>query len=277
MIFAIGIIKKCGVADPIIAVLSNLPDDFSASPITLPIWGLACLLAVYFDFTGYSDMAIGLGLMAGIRLPVNFANPLAFKNPIEFWNLWHISLTRFFRDYFFNRMVIWSVRRAYPEYATMALLLFYFFVLGLWHGPTLNFLVFGLFSGILVIACSNLPKPRGRFAITCYAVVWHILVYSSFYFFFFDPSTITFSAEILPTFRQILVLFFCLVLSIVVPDGAYFLKLPGKQVYTNYLSETRRSLARILVHNQALLMPLLLVIALMMTSASSGSFIYFQF
>ena len=277
MIFSIGVIKKCGVADPIIGVLSTLPDDFSSSLLTLPIWGLACLLAVYFDFTGYSDMAIGLGLMAGIRLPVNFANPLAFKDPVEFWNLWHISLTRFFRDYLFNRMVIWSVRRDYPEITTMLIMVFYFFILGLWHGPTTNFLIFGLLNGLLVTACAVFPAPRGSLAIIGSSIIWHLLIYSSFYFFFFDPNTIAISIESLPTIKQTLILVFCLFLGMIVPDGVYFLKLPGKQGYTNYLFEARHSLAKVLVHNKALAAPLLLLIALMTTSTSTGSFIYFEF
>src|SRR5690606_1987755 len=100
-------------------------------------------LQLYFDFSGYSDMAIGLGAMFGIRLPVNFLSPYRARSIIEFWRCWHITLSRFLRDYLY--IPLGGGRRGLPRryvnlFITMGLG-------GLWHGAGWNFLVWGLLHG----------------------------------------------------------------------------------------------------------------------------------
>ena len=105
---------------------------------------LAYTLQIYFDFSGYSDMAIGLALLFGIRLPVNFRSPYQATSIIEFWRRWHITLSRFLRDYLYiplggNRL---GEQRRYINLLVTMLLG------GLWHGAGWNFLVWGGLHGI---------------------------------------------------------------------------------------------------------------------------------
>jgi hypothetical protein len=108
---------------------------------------LAYTLQLYFDFSGYSDMACGLSLMFGVRLPLNFYSPYKAVGVIEFWRRWHITLSRFLRDYLYiplggNRHGPW--RRHLNVLATMVLG-------GLWHGASWNFVLWGAAHGALLI------------------------------------------------------------------------------------------------------------------------------
>ena len=147
--FALGLCKKVIVADS----LNPLVESCFATPgdrMTFAIAWLGAItytLQLYFDFSGYSDMAIGLGRMLGFRLPENFARPYSSVTVTEFWRRWHMSLSRWFRDYVYiplggNRH---GARRTYRN-------LFIVFVLtGFWHGANWTYLVWGLYHGALLI------------------------------------------------------------------------------------------------------------------------------
>jgi D-alanyl-lipoteichoic acid acyltransferase DltB (MBOAT superfamily) len=106
---------------------------------------------IYFDFSGYTDIAIGMGRLLGFKLPENFNSPFLKPNLTQFWNNWHITLTQWFRAYFFNPVTraLRSGKKALPipviilitQLATMVLI-------GLWHGVTLNFVIWGLWHGL---------------------------------------------------------------------------------------------------------------------------------
>ena len=109
------------------------------------------LLYIYFNFSGYMDLMIGLGQLFGLRLPENFNHPFASSNFLDLWNRWHITLSEFFKFYLFNPLVAHLTRRiggkgrapylgALGYFAT-------FFVMGLWHGSTLPFVIYGLLLG----------------------------------------------------------------------------------------------------------------------------------
>lgn len=143
-IFAIGLAKKVLIADNL-APHASFVFDRADSLSFLTVWGgvLAYAFQLYFDFSGYSDMAIGLSRMFGIKLPLNFNSPYKAKNIIEFWRRWHITLSRFLRDYLYvplggNRKG--PVRRYANLMATMVLG-------GLWHGAGWNFIIWGGLHG----------------------------------------------------------------------------------------------------------------------------------
>lgn len=152
MIFAIGLFKKVVLADS----LSVFADDvfkwserteYEISPRDAWIGALAYSLQLYFDFSGYSDMAIGLGRMFGLRLPINFNSPYQATGIIDFWRRWHMTLTSFFRDYVYipmggNRR---GLRRQLP------FILIVFFLTGLWHGAGWTFVAWGFMHGLLVV------------------------------------------------------------------------------------------------------------------------------
>jgi alginate O-acetyltransferase complex protein AlgI len=108
---------------------------------------LAYAFQIYFDFSGYSDMAIGLGKMFGFDFPENFNYPYISKSIKEFWRRWHISLSSWFRDYVY--ISLGGNRRG--KYWTYVNLFIVFFVTGLWHGASWNFVVWGLFHGAFIV------------------------------------------------------------------------------------------------------------------------------
>ncbi len=107
-IFAVGLFKKVIVADSLASYASSVFDGVSngAMPSGAVAWlaTLAYTFQIYFDFSGYSDMAIGLGRMMGFDLPINFRSPYKSRNIIEFWRNWHMTLSRFLRDYLYIRL-----------------------------------------------------------------------------------------------------------------------------------------------------------------------------
>lgn len=110
-------------------------------------------LLIYFDFSGYSDMAIGMGRMFGFHFDENFDHPFASKSISEFWQRWHISLGSFFRDYLLY-LPIFGKRRQYLS------IFLVWFTTGLWHGASWNFVIWGLYFGIFVFAESKIGKKK---------------------------------------------------------------------------------------------------------------------
>lgn len=162
-IFTIGLAKKVLLADT--AALYATP-QFSAAAVgsTLSFseaWSaaLAYTMQLYFDFSGYSDMAIGAALLFGIRLPVNFNSPYKAVNIIDFWRRWHITLSRFLRDYLYiplggNRL---GAARRYTN------LLLTMLLGGLWHGANWTFVIWGGLHGLYLVvnhAWHNISQKR---------------------------------------------------------------------------------------------------------------------
>jgi alginate O-acetyltransferase complex protein AlgI len=187
--FVIGAVKKVLVADQFSASVAVVFDAGAAGThqgvLTAWLGAIAYTIQIYFDFSGYSDMAIGLGLMFGIRLPFNFNSPLKATSVIDFWNRWHMTLTRFLTAYIYNPIVIRRTRRLMkrgrkavikgvmppgPFITVLALpTLFTMFLAGAWHGAGLQFVVFGALHGVYLVAnhgWRNLRRAMGRPATT---------------------------------------------------------------------------------------------------------------
>ncbi len=185
-IFAAGLFKKVVIADNLAQFVSPVFAHLDAGGGVTTPWAwlatLAYTLQIYFDFSGYSDMAIGLALLFGIRLPVNFRSPYQATSIIEFWRRWHITLSRFLRDYLYiplggNRL---GEQRRYINLLVTMLLG------GLWHGAGWNFLVWGGLHGIYLsinhlwrgwrgskpeVSIAGLMLKGACWAITFFAVV----------------------------------------------------------------------------------------------------------
>jgi alginate O-acetyltransferase complex protein AlgI len=148
----IGLLKKFVVADLLAMIALNTANAAQVSSMGWA-WVLVYAYAfqIFFDFSGYTDIAIGMGLLMGIKLPENFNAPYLKPNLTQFWNNWHITLTQWFRAYFFNPLTraLRSAKKPTPvwlvilitQVATMILI-------GLWHGITLNFVLWGLWHGL---------------------------------------------------------------------------------------------------------------------------------
>jgi alginate O-acetyltransferase complex protein AlgI len=158
--FIIGLAKKVLIANVVAGpadAIFGLPfDQLSAGHAWL---GIICYtLQIYFDFSGYSDMAIGLGRMFGFTFPENFRWPYIADSVQDFWRRWHISLSTWFRDYLYvplggNRV---SPARTYVNLVTV------FFLCGLWHGASWNFVIWGLFHGTFLVIERLVSRRRVR-------------------------------------------------------------------------------------------------------------------
>jgi alginate O-acetyltransferase complex protein AlgI len=143
--FIIGLAKKLLLANTFAAVADTI---FNANPATYPaetawLGAVAYSLQIYFDFSGYSDMAIGLGKMVGFDFKENFNYPYSARSIQDFWRRWHISLSTWFRDYVYIPLGGNRVGRV----RTYVNLFIVFFVTGLWHGASWSFVVWGLYHG----------------------------------------------------------------------------------------------------------------------------------
>jgi alginate O-acetyltransferase complex protein AlgI len=160
--FIIGLAKKVLIAD-VLAIQVN--QIFGLSPLHLSsslawIGAIAYTFQIYFDFSGYTDMALGLARMFGFRLPENFNNPYVSKSITEFWRRWHITLSFWFRDYVFLRLAYATSRKLKKEnYAGIrADKIIYmiatsvtFLLCGFWHGAAWTFILWGVYQGIFLI------------------------------------------------------------------------------------------------------------------------------
>lgn len=176
--FALGLTKKVVIADS----LAPMVDACYATPAEDMTFAIAWLGAIgytvqlYFDFSGYSDMAIGLARMLGFRIPENFARPYSSVTVTEFWRRWHMSLSRWFRDYVY--IPLGGNRQGTAN--TYRNLTIIFVLTGFWHGAAWTFLVWGLYHGGLLVLerargwdqpPTTLPVVIGRRALTFLLVV----------------------------------------------------------------------------------------------------------
>ena len=148
--FTVGLSKKVLLANVCGLIIEELPSAAGASGMSvLGAWYISVLysLQLYFDFSGYSDMAIGMGRIFGFTYKENFNYPYISKSASEFWRRWHISLGSFFRDYVY--IPLGGNRRGRAR--TALNLAIVWALTGLWHGASWNFVIWGLYYGVLII------------------------------------------------------------------------------------------------------------------------------
>jgi alginate O-acetyltransferase complex protein AlgI len=190
IIFSLGLFKKTVLADtlglwvdPIFASVHK-----GSSPGFFLGWGtaFAYTLQIYFDFSGYSDMAIGIARMLGIVLPLNFFSPLRSASISELWRRWHMTLSRFVRVYVYQPLSIplarFAAQRGYGKWGAMTVSVFLpaflsMIIIGAWHGPSWTFVLFGAMQGAFIITDEiyavltrkkRRKKKDTRTAIFCY-------------------------------------------------------------------------------------------------------------
>lgn len=182
--FVIGLSKKVILADTLAKLVTSLTNMEVQTVVSLWVKATSDIVKLYLDFSGYTDMAIGLGLMIGIKIMENFDYPLSTYSVTSFWRKWHISLSSWFKDYiyiplggnrkgkfrkYFNIFVVW-------------------FLTGLWHGASWNFILWGLYFGtILVIEKRFFLKFFEKHKIIG-NMVTNILVVIGFVFFYNEKN-----------------------------------------------------------------------------------------
>ena len=272
--FVIGLSKK--------VLLANVLGEFSKSLITetvLSSWlkPIAYTLQIYFDFSGYSDMAIGLGLMFGFKFLENFNYPLIASSITDFWRRWHISLSSWFRDYVYiplggNRVnkIKW-IRNLFVVW----------FLTGFWHGANWNFIIWGLYFGIiLVIEKLFIGKYISKTKIFKYIYSIIIIVIS---FLIFNSNSIN---EILSSLKN---MFFINNLDLINKETIYYLKnylvliivaiISSTPLLKNIISKIKTTKYKVIID---ILEPITIIILLILSTAflideSFNPFLYFRF
>ncbi|MBQ6957791.1 MAG: MBOAT family protein [Bacteroidales bacterium] len=274
--FMVGLGKKVILANQ----LSEVSDQFLAGDLasltTAGAWVglLAFTLQIYFDFSGYSDMAIGIGRCLGFHFKENFDHPYCCNSITDFWRRWHISLGSFFRDYlyipmggnrrhqFFNILVVW-------------------FLTGMWHGASWNFILWGLYFG-LIVALEKYTILRWKvpaFVLHLYSLILVILGWGIFYYVDFSRMTTFFpvlfgQAESFTDFtvRSALTSRFWLWLAAIIcclPLGRWIQGLIGEK---HFLGRSVLAVLRIVVA-----VALLAVSVALLVGATNNPFIYTRF
>ena len=147
--FTVGLAKKLLLANTLGAVYTEIQSFGASKTTTIAAWlGIICYtLQIYFDFSGYSDMAIGLGRIFGFEFNENFNYPYIANSVTDFWRRWHISLSTWFKEYVY--IPLGGNRKKTPR--VILNLLIVWLLTGLWHGAAWNFIIWGLFYGVLLI------------------------------------------------------------------------------------------------------------------------------
>ena len=191
--FLIGLGKKVVMANQ----LSEISDQFLVGGLselsTTGAWiGIvAFTFQIYFDFSGYSDMAIGLGRMIGFHFNENFRHPYCCDTITDFWRRWHISLGSFFRDYVYIPM------GGNRQHQAMNILVVWFLT-GMWHGASWNFILWGVYFGIIVMVekytVLRIKDRLPRFLLHLYSLVLVVIGWGIFYFDDFGKMQVFFNS-----------------------------------------------------------------------------------
>ncbi|MBN2746296.1 MAG: MBOAT family protein [Bacteroidales bacterium] len=279
--FAIGLAKKVLIAN-VMAEQADLILDGSYSGLsTANAWLgiLAYTFQIYFDFSGYSDMAIGLGRMMGFRFPENFNSPYTAQNISEFWRRWHITLGGFMKDYLYIPLGGNKVSTKSRLYFNLWIV---FLLSGLWHGASWNFVIWGAFHGFFLILdrifLIKLLHKAGKipsviFTFFVVVISWTIfriqdfdmlLIYLKTMFSFHGDIDL----QLIPSFNLILV--FAVIFSFIV------ITKPGKRLENFfYLRESYSMRAHFGMITLSIIFFLLSVASI--TSSGFNPFIYFRF
>lgn len=151
----VGLAKKVIIANNLYAIVDQFFGQDISTLSTLGTWYTVIVYSmyVYFDFSGYSDIAIGLGRMFGFHFDENFKHPFACKTIAEFWQRWHISLGSFFRDYLLYVPIMGKNRKYFSLFLV-------WFCTGMWHGASWNFILWGLYFGFFIFFEQKLGKKK---------------------------------------------------------------------------------------------------------------------
>lgn len=196
-----GLFKKLVIADRlsiyVSAVLDNAGHHSGVSLFTASIF---YVFQMYADFSGYTDMALGVAKILGYDLMANFNRPLLAKSVTEFWRKWHISLSTWFADYFYNPIAI--AKRDWGNWGVVYAFLVTFIVLGFWHGANWTFIVFGLLQGLILMIEFFTRKQRKNFRkkipafLNNAAGIFFTVGYFAFSLIFFRAPNVTAAATI---------------------------------------------------------------------------------
>ena len=194
LLFTMGLFKKAVIADN----FARIADAGYASPETLSMFeGWLCSISysfqLYYDFSGYSDMAIASALLLGINIPINFNSPYQARSIVDFWRRWHITLSNFITTYLYTPIVR-SYKKLTFEKAMWATLIS-MLIAGLWHGAGWGFIIFGALHGIGLVVNQYRKKRKKKLPDL---LAWLLtFIYINFAFIFFRAHSLPDALEVL--------------------------------------------------------------------------------
>ena len=276
--FIIGLGKKVLIANSLSYMVKQIVDDDVSmiSPLVAWVGMIIFAVQIFFDFSGYTDMAIGVGKMLGFELPENFNYPYISRSITEFWRRWHITLSKWIKDYIFSPLAM--ELRYWGNTGIFISLVVTFIICGMWHGPTWNFIMWGTIQGVFLgfeelFLLKYLKRLRG------FAVLYVMFIILSCMVFFRTPDMSHafnyFAVMFSPAKEGALGLnaFFSTELSMILFFGILFcipLKLPER-------FRIGRKGSVINVINSALLIVVFMLSIMRLVSETYNPFIYFKF
>ncbi len=271
--FTIGLFKKVFFANNAGAVFASITAMDSISVANAWLALIAYAFQIYFDFSGYSDMAIGLGKMFGFDLLENFNYPYISQSISEFWRRWHISLSSWFKDYVY--IPLGGSRNGLGN--TIRNLAIVWFLTGLWHGASLNFVLWGVYFGLIIImekliglaVLKKLPRfIRHLYTLFLILIGWMIFAFDDFALmttfagYLFNLDNIIDEAFLFMIQSEGLFLLLCALVS--TPLVNYF--------YGRYINKSLKEPLSVV-----LVMAALLICTAYLVEASFNPFLYFRF
>jgi alginate O-acetyltransferase complex protein AlgI len=278
--FGLGLAKKVIIADtvaPLVDVIFQTPtSELNLGTAALGV--VAYAIQLYFDFSGYSDMALGLAMMFGIRLPENFDRPYASRSITEFWRRWHMSLSRWFRDYLYIPL---GGNRG-SKLQTYRNLIIVFLITGLWHGAAWTFIFWGAYHGTLLLL--ERIAGVGRGGNLKRSLVWQPVTIALVLFgwILFRSSTLSYAVGYILAFTRLslalpvevrLLLSPLVIMALLVGIGSVLL--PASWVTGRQLEDPAPLRNRLLrLGTAAVLLPAAIVLVV---ASGFSPFLYFQF
>ncbi len=277
-LFVMGLAKKVLVANTLGELCAIFGSSQDVSVAYVWLYAAAFTLQIYFDFSGYSDMAVGLGRIFGFNFPVNFRHPLAASSITDFWRRWHITLGSWFRDYVYIPMGGNRVSR--PRWIFNIAVVW--FLTGMWHGAAWNFALWGLFFAVLLV----IEKVWLAEFLQKHRVVSHVYVVVAVLasFVIFDAAS---ASEAL---RHLQIMFTGAGFDLVSPEFSYYLKsyavvlaiaafgaTPAAGMIVGKVRTMRYGQAVLNIFEPLFLVALLVVCTAFLIQDSYNPFLYFRF
>ncbi|NLJ16644.1 MAG: MBOAT family protein [Clostridiales bacterium] len=274
---AIGLGKKVILANNLYTIVGEFFDgDVSKLSFVATIYGaILYSMFVYYDFSGYCDMAIGIGKMLGLNLSENFDYPFLCKDVSEFWRRWHITLGSFFRDYLLY-IPIFGIRAKYLN------LFLVWFTTGFWHGASWNYIIWGLYFGVFIFFENLIGKKRWKkVPVVIKHIYSKIVIIIGFGIFYFTDTS-----KLVQFFRNL----------VFANGNAFYDSSVGTSLYNNffliiasflfcfpiakklnYISENTKLLIPMKFIRTVLIASLIIVSTILLVENNSQAFLYEQF
>lgn len=276
--FVIGLSKKILIANTCGELTSKLTGELSVAGAWL--LAVAYALQIYFDFSGYSDMAIGIGRMFGFKFLENFNYPYISKSITEFWRRWHISLGAFFREYVYIPMGGNRVSKI----KLIRNIMFVWLLTGIWHGASWNFLIWGLYYGILLlIEKFFMHKVKEKIPAAINIIFTLVFILVGWVLFYY--------VDIKDGINHLGIMFGAIKAKLVDANAIYYFKeylgfillgimasIPWKQIFAKGCKKTPKAMEVVFTCVKPVIITVLLAVSIaMLVGQSYNPFLYFRF